>query len=99
VISDHELQFLSERFRALPSFMQSRVHEEFAEDFLQARQRPGSPPSAARAAVNYERRNLDAWETLIAANAALGLGRPRGGRPQRGGARLHAATPTWSSRT
>jgi hypothetical protein len=35
-ISDHELQFLSERFRALPSFAQSRVHEEFAVDFLMA---------------------------------------------------------------
>ena len=35
-ISDHELQFLSERFQALPSFMQSRIHEEFAGDFLMA---------------------------------------------------------------
>ncbi|HMD61247.1 MAG TPA: hypothetical protein VKG78_07430, partial [Opitutaceae bacterium] len=71
-ISDHELQFLSERFRALPSFMQSRVNEEFANDFLQA----GSAAEAARAArtaVNYERRNLRAWETLITANAKLGL--------------------------
>jgi hypothetical protein len=72
VISDHELQFLSERFRALPSFMESRVHEEFARDFLQA----GDPESAshsARMAVNFERRNLPGWETLIAANAKLGL--------------------------
>jgi len=71
-ISDHELQFLSERFRALPSFMQSRVNEEFANDFLMA----GNAAAAARAArtaVNYERRNLHAWETLIAANAKLGL--------------------------
>ncbi len=72
VISDHELQFLSERFRALPSYMESRVHAEFAHDFLMA----GNPSLAARAArtaVNYERRNLPAWETLIAANAKLGL--------------------------
>jgi hypothetical protein len=72
VISDHELQFLSERFRALPSYMESRVHAEFAHDFLMA----GNPDLAARAArtaVNYERRNLPAWETLIAANAKLGL--------------------------
>jgi len=71
-ISDHELQFLSERFRALPSFTQSRVHQEFALDFLRA----GNPALAARAArtaVNYERRNLPAWEILIAANAKLGL--------------------------
>jgi hypothetical protein len=71
-ISDHELQFLSERFRALPSFMQSRVHEEFAEDFLRAGD-PAGAARAARAAVNYERRNVEAWETLIAANRAQGL--------------------------
>lgn len=72
-ISDHELQFLSERFRALPSFMQSRVHEEFAQDFLSS----GDAQSAARyarMAVSFERRNLPAWETLMEANAKLGLG-------------------------
>ncbi|HEY5079121.1 MAG TPA: hypothetical protein VII43_04715 [Opitutaceae bacterium] len=72
VISDHELQFLSERFRALPSFAQSRVQEEFARDFLET----GDPQEAARAArraVNFEKRNLDAWETLIAANARTGM--------------------------
>jgi hypothetical protein len=71
-ISDHELQFLSERFRALPSFMQSRVNEEFAQEFL----RSGDAASAARSArmaVNFERRNLPAWETLAAADARLGL--------------------------
>ena len=72
VISDHELQFLSERFRALPSYMQSRVHEEFASDFLRAGY-PDLAARAARTAVNYERRNLPAWETLVAANAKLGL--------------------------
>ena len=71
-ISDHELQFLSERFRALPSFMQSRVNEEFANDFLMAGD-AAKASRAARKAVNYERRNLRAWETLIAANAKLGL--------------------------
>jgi hypothetical protein len=72
-ISDHELQFLSERFRALPSFMESRVHEEFAQEFLQE----GDAASAARSArmaVNFERRNLPAWETLIEADARLGIG-------------------------
>ena len=71
-ISDHELQFLSERFHALPSFMQSRIHEEFAGDFLMV----GDVEAAARAArsaVNYEKRNINAWEILIAANAKLGL--------------------------
>jgi hypothetical protein len=71
-LSDHELQFLSERFRALPTYMQSRVHEEFAEDFM----RGGDARSAARAArsaVNIERRNLGGWETLLTADAALGV--------------------------
>jgi hypothetical protein len=73
MISDHELQFLSEGFRALPSFMESRVNEEFAQEFLQT----GDAASAARSAriaVNFERRNLPAWETLIAANAKLNIG-------------------------
>ena len=71
-ISDHDLQFLSERFRALPSYAQSMVHLDFAREFLQE----GDARSAARAArksVNYERRNVDAWETLVGANAKLGV--------------------------
>jgi hypothetical protein len=71
-ISDHELQFLSERFRALPSFMQSRVHEEFAGDYLQWGDAQ-SAAAAARMAVNIEPRNLPGWETLIAADARLGI--------------------------
>jgi hypothetical protein len=71
-MSDHELEFLSERFRALPTFMQSRVHEEFADDFMRAGDAK-SAAKAARSAVNFERRNLEGWETLIAADSALGL--------------------------
>ncbi len=52
--------------------MQSRVHEEFAGDFLGSGDFAASA-AAARIAVNYERRNLDAWEILIAANARLGM--------------------------
>jgi len=72
-ISDHELQFLSERFRALPSFRQSRVHAEFAGDFLQAGDADAAR-RAARNAVNYERRNLRAWEILLDANRRAGAG-------------------------
>ena len=71
-ISDHELQFLSERFRALPSFAESRVQLEFAIDFLRA----GNgmlAAKAARSAVNFERRNLDAWQILLEANSRQGL--------------------------
>jgi hypothetical protein len=71
-ISDHELGFLSERFRALPSFKQSLVHLEFALDFLQAGN-AAAAARAARSAANYEGRNLDAWEVLLAADAKLGL--------------------------
>lgn len=69
-ISDHELQFLSERFRALPSYAQSRVHAEFAHDFLQAG-RADLAAKAARQAVNYERRNVMGWETLVDAEGRL----------------------------
>jgi hypothetical protein len=75
-MSDHDLEFLSERFRALPTFTQSRVHEEFADDFMRAGD-AGSAARSARSAVNFERRNLEGWETLVAANAALGLPAPQ----------------------
>jgi hypothetical protein len=74
-MSDHELEFLSERFRALPSYAQSRVHEEFADEFMRAGDAKLAA-HAARTAVNFERRNLDAWETLIAADASLGTAAP-----------------------
>jgi hypothetical protein len=49
--SDHELQFLSERFRELPSFRQSRVHATFAEEYLALGNAPAAG-AAARKAVN-----------------------------------------------
>lgn len=64
--TDHELRFLSERFRELPSFRQSRVHEAFAAEYLALGNAPGAG-SAARKAVNFERRNQNGWEVLIAA--------------------------------
>jgi len=70
-ITDHELQFLSERFRGLPAFRSSRVHQVFAADYLQA----GEAAAAIRAAwkaVKFERRNLEAWETLLAAQESRG---------------------------
>ncbi len=64
--SDHELQFLTERFRELPSFRQSRVHERFAAVHLALGNAPAAGV-AARKAVNFERRNQPGWEILIAA--------------------------------
>ena len=71
-ISDHELQFLSERFHLLPSYAQSHVHAEFAADLLGAGDAAGAD-RAARSAVNYEPRNLVGWEMLLAANARAGM--------------------------
>ncbi|MCX6955460.1 MAG: hypothetical protein NTV51_25200 [Verrucomicrobia bacterium] len=70
-ISDHELQFLSERFRDLPSFRQSVVHADFAADGL-VNGDAALAATAARKAVNFERRNQAAWETLLAAGQKLG---------------------------
>ena len=69
--SDHELKFLSERFRELPSYRQSRVHAEFAADYLAAGQ-VGAAATAARRAVTFERRNQTGWELLLAAAKAEG---------------------------
>ncbi len=70
-ISDHELQFLTEGFRRLPTYGLSRTHADFATDYL----RHGEFAVAervARKALGYERRNQAAWETLLAAEASLG---------------------------
>lgn len=69
--SDHELQFLSERFRQLPSFHQSSIHVEFAADFLAAGD-AGAAALAARTAVKFEPRNQPGWEILIAAGEKSG---------------------------
>lgn len=64
--SDHELHFLSERFRELPSFKQSRAHEAFAGEYLFHGNGPAAG-TAARKAVSFERRNQNGWELLVAA--------------------------------
>lgn len=72
-LSDHELNFLVERFRSSPAFQESRVLVELAADFL-ATGEPGSAQILARRAVNRERRNAAGWETLLAAEVALKKG-------------------------
>ncbi len=71
VMTDHELLFLSERFRSRATFKQSRVHADFAGDFL-TRDEVDPAAKAARKAVNYERRNQAAWEILLEAEKRLG---------------------------
>ncbi|MGH7947176.1 MAG: hypothetical protein ACREF9_19545, partial [Opitutaceae bacterium] len=64
--SDHDLQFLSERFRELPSFKQSHGHEVFAAEYLSLGNGPAAG-AAARKAVSFERRNQNGWELLVSA--------------------------------
>lgn len=70
-ISDHELKFIAERFHALPSYQQSRIHAEFAGDYLLTGD-SAAAVTAARKAVNYERRNENAWEILLRAEKQAG---------------------------
>lgn len=70
-ISDHELRFLTERFRSLPAWRQSRLHAAFAAEYLAARL-PAEAAAAARRAVSFDRRNTAGWDTLAAAARAEG---------------------------
>jgi hypothetical protein len=70
-ISDHELKFLAERFRTLPTFRQSQIHAVFAADYL-ATNNAAAAAIAARQAVTLERRNVVAWELLIQTEEATG---------------------------
>lgn len=69
-INDHELGFIAERFRALPTYKLSVMHTAFAAEYL----RDGKPEpalTAAREAVNRDRRNLAGWNVLLEAQAVL----------------------------
>lgn len=69
-INDHELLFITERFRALPTYKLSVMHAEFAADYL--REGKAEPAlKAAREAVNRDRRNVEAWNILLQAQASL----------------------------
>ena len=70
-INDYELLFITERFRALPTYKLSVVNALFAAEYLKAGRFPQAV-RAAREAVNRDRRNLDGWNTLLAAQAAAG---------------------------
>lgn len=72
-ISDHELQFLAERFRSQRSFRTAEVHAAFAADFL-AMGEMRQAEDAARRAIAADARNQPAWETLLAAEGVLGRG-------------------------
>jgi hypothetical protein len=64
-ISDHELVFMSEGFRRQAAYRTSRVHGGFARWLLEDG-RAAQAAAAARVAVGLERRNLEAWDVLLA---------------------------------
>jgi len=67
-LSDHEVSFLSEGFRRLSPYRQSWQQQVFAELYLRLSNKAAAA-TAARKAVNYERRNIEAWELLLKASA------------------------------
>ncbi len=71
-ISDHELQFLSEGFHRQPLFQASLEHLQFATLFFDDGDLPAAI-KAARAAVDIERRNPEAWYLLIIAMRRMGV--------------------------
>ena len=73
VISDHDLKFLSEGFRLRESWRQACVNADFAIAYLVAGQ-PAAAARAARVAVNYESRDIEAWNILITAQKRLKAG-------------------------
>lgn len=70
-VTDHELAFLTERFRLLPSYRQSRAHYLLAGELLKLG-RIDEAVTVARQAVNHERRYVDAWDLLMEAIEAQG---------------------------
>ncbi len=71
-ISDHELMFLHEGFRRQPLFKTSLMHRQFAEIYYYGGNLPAAA-KAARASVTVERRNLDSWYLLLAAQQRMGM--------------------------
>jgi hypothetical protein len=63
-LNDHEVMFISERFRSLPTYKLSVLHTLFAREYLRDNQSTLAL-KAAREAVNRERRNLQAWHVLL----------------------------------
>lgn len=71
-VNDHELAFLAERFRLLPTYRQSRARQLLAQEYLRHDDAAGALREAQRA-VNYEPRNVGAWETLLLAQRGAGV--------------------------
>jgi hypothetical protein len=65
-LTDHALQFISERFQGQLSARRSRIHSDLAREYLAA-DKPREAQAAARAAIKLEKRNLAAYEALSSA--------------------------------
>ncbi|AOS45631.1 hypothetical protein Verru16b_02715 [Lacunisphaera limnophila] len=68
-INDHELLFIAERFRELPTYKLSVLHAAFAVDYL-GEGKVEAAWKAARESVNRDRRNVNGWQILLAAQGA-----------------------------
>jgi len=75
-INDHELLFLTDRFRALPTYRVSVLDAQFAAEYLQDG-KYSLAIKAAKEAVNRERHNLPAWNTYLQAQEGLARGDAR----------------------
>ncbi len=70
-LTDHDLAFLTDGFRANPTYESSQFHAGIAALYLEMKN-AAAALAAARQAVKFERRNEEAWEILLAALAATG---------------------------
>ncbi len=69
-VTDHELTFLGERFRESHYYRQSIFHSNFAQLYL-ALNNPEAALEAAEKALDYERRNRNAWEAKLKATKQI----------------------------
>lgn len=69
-ITDHELQFLGERFHHSYYYQKSLYHANFAAAYLK-RSDPASAQVAAETALRFEKRNQVAWKALLSAMVLL----------------------------
>jgi len=69
-ITDHQLQFLGERFHHSYYYQKSLLHANFANRYLEHND-PVSAQEVAENALRFEKRNQIAWEALYSATGLL----------------------------
>ncbi len=68
-VNDHELRFLAEGFRRLPSYRQSRAWQVLAQEHLRRGELVAANAAATRS-TNLEPRNVAAWSVLAVVERA-----------------------------